>query len=321
MPVAFGFVRPLARLGKESGVFDDWSERATDDHLHGAGGDELVADDVGDHGQGDVPVDAEGVVVDLQSRREEELLEARVHGIRCRTRVGGLIGEDDLADRADLDFSELDARVVESGGGIHEDAWTVSSLDRHRGVQLSAQEPVPVVVTKDVSVVVEPSEDIEASCAELHVAADARLLPVAGGNLEAEVDAGRHVRREACVVGVHAHIAEPPPAEDLALGFGHRVAHRAVAHGAMIHVAVLVDVDAVTKGECRGQAPLVVEEVLEAWDDPVRLVEFVVVVAHRGRAGAAPVLALGNEAVFGPDQPTGAVGSISGSPDVEAAVE
>lgn len=135
--------------------------------------------------------------------------------------------------------------------------------------------------------VVEPSEDIEAACAELHVSAEARLVPVPGGNLEAEVDAGRHVRREARVISVHAHIAKSPPVDDLALTFGHRV-----THGAVVHVAVLMDVDAVAEGEGCGEAPLVVEEVLEARDDPVRLVELVMVVGRRGCACATPVLAL-----------------------------
>lgn len=43
-------------------------EGAANHYLNGAGGDELIADDVCEHGQGDVSVDAEGVVVDLDPR-------------------------------------------------------------------------------------------------------------------------------------------------------------------------------------------------------------------------------------------------------------
>ena len=94
-----------------------------------------------------------------------------------------------------------------------------------------------------------------------------------------------------------------------------------MVHGLVAAVRVLVDMDAISERHGCGESPLVVEEVLEAGDDPVRLVQLVVVVSGWGRAGAAPVSVLRDEAVFGPDKPAGDVGGISGPADVESTVK
>lgn len=287
-----------------------------DNDLCCARGDQLIAHDIGHHGKRHISINAERVVVDLQPRRKSQLLESRICGIGGGTRVGGLVSKNDLADRAEVQFSEFQAGVVNAGGGINLQARAVACLGDDRCVQLAGYKPMPVLMTENFPPVVEARKDIDAAGSELHVASDSGLLPIPCGKLESQVDAGGHVRRESGVVGVHPHVAQSPPVHRLFL------AHVGFPHlGMFAMVMVIVDVEAVAKWQGRRKAPLIVEEVLEPGRDPVGSIQFVRVVLRRGRTRATPILALGDERVFGPEQPARTAWRIGGSPKIETIVD
>ena len=201
---------------------------------------------------------------------------AAVDRVRRRAAVAHAVRADELGDgRQAKAVAEAPPLPIDPGRAIGFGSGPIAGLDRDGRLHHDLGEPADLAGLAELALVIAADDQVGGPGADLDVAIEARVFPVAGRQFHAEDQACRHVLGETGIDAHHLHVAE-----------------RGVTEGVHVAPADIGVEQPVGQRNLDHHAPVSVDHVLPADVEEVGADTFVIVVPGQLSPGRGGVLHL-----------------------------